>query len=558
MAKKEHKIILGLDARQFQSQMQKVQGSFGKLNKAIKAFGIVSGAIMGARAIHNMEKLGNEVNNVTKAFKGLDQPGLLDDLRASTQGLLSDMELMQSAVRFSNMNLDVKQLGTLMAFAQRRAQETGESVSYLTNSIVDGLGRKSIKILDNLQIDVAKFRDLVEESGDWAASLAQIIEEDLVGGTSLAASEAVRLEAAWKNFTDSGAKNIEGLTSKWTKFWRLVVEGLNSSDDALRRNDEQVKKNAQTWASGELATFMMRIKNFSEQAIALQYELDQAQTTLATRQVQNSKKLKAEQEAYIKLLKEQLAILQRIEAQRKINASERTAAISARGFDGFAMPTEGTGSGIKPTTPPNWATGEGVGLMGTNMWQDSAEQLALLNDEMRASEQIAYSLGDAFSVLGNTVVSQMGDAETASGRFAKSLLSSTISIIAQMIATAIATSIDSGTKTGNSTGALAAISTPAFIALAVGSVTAAAASIPSFAKGGRAPGGMALVGEEGPELVNLPSGSDVMTNRQSMNYLSGGVRSGGVSFGAVRVTGQDINIVSERNNTTLKRTAGGR
>ncbi|MFJ9315767.1 hypothetical protein ACIRN4_16375 [Pimelobacter simplex] len=46
--------------------------------------------------------------------------------------------------------------------------------------------------------------------------------------------------------------------------------------------------------------------------------------------------------------------------------------------------------------------------------------------------------------------------------------------------------------------------------------------IPAFARGGIAPGGTALVGEEGPELVDLPRGSRVTPHRASMARLGGG------------------------------------
>lgn len=46
--------------------------------------------------------------------------------------------------------------------------------------------------------------------------------------------------------------------------------------------------------------------------------------------------------------------------------------------------------------------------------------------------------------------------------------------------------------------------------------------IPAFARGGIAPGGTALVGEEGPELVDLPRGSRVTPNRASMARLGEG------------------------------------
>mgnify|MGYP000340816182 CR=1 FL=1 len=47
--------------------------------------------------------------------------------------------------------------------------------------------------------------------------------------------------------------------------------------------------------------------------------------------------------------------------------------------------------------------------------------------------------------------------------------------------------------------------------------------IPGFATGTNyAPGGLALVGERGPELVSMPRGSRVFTNRESMGMMGGG------------------------------------
>jgi hypothetical protein len=51
--------------------------------------------------------------------------------------------------------------------------------------------------------------------------------------------------------------------------------------------------------------------------------------------------------------------------------------------------------------------------------------------------------------------------------------------------------------------------------------------VPSFATGTRnAPGGMALVGERGPELVNLPKGSSVATAPETRREMGGGTFSG--------------------------------
>lgn len=48
-------------------------------------------------------------------------------------------------------------------------------------------------------------------------------------------------------------------------------------------------------------------------------------------------------------------------------------------------------------------------------------------------------------------------------------------------------------------------------------------NIPKYATGTRNhPGGLAIVGEEGPELVDMPSGSKVYTNGETMGMLGSG------------------------------------
>jgi len=47
--------------------------------------------------------------------------------------------------------------------------------------------------------------------------------------------------------------------------------------------------------------------------------------------------------------------------------------------------------------------------------------------------------------------------------------------------------------------------------------------LPALASGGIAPGGLALVGERGPELVNLPRGAQVHSNADSQRMMGGNV-----------------------------------
>jgi hypothetical protein len=57
---------------------------------------------------------------------------------------------------------------------------------------------------------------------------------------------------------------------------------------------------------------------------------------------------------------------------------------------------------------------------------------------------------------------------------------------------------------------------------------------------------MALVGEKGPELVNIPRGSQVISNMRTNRLLENMGQSGGVMQGEFTVRGTDLVLVLER------------
>jgi hypothetical protein len=88
--------------------------------------------------------------------------------------------------------------------------------------------------------------------------------------------------------------------------------------------------------------------------------------------------------------------------------------------------------------------------------------------------------------------------------------------------------------------------------IAVGGVIRSLTSRNAFAVGTRnAPGGMALVGERGPELVNLPRGSQVIPAAQTSNMM-GGFGGSVEVFGVLR--GQDIFFSNKKYGQTYGRT----
>ena len=148
---------------------------------------------MATKATDALMQLGNEVLNITKesmqlaaqaqgvetAFARLNNPGLLDGLRQATHGTVSDLDLMKAAVKFEDFKLPLSELGTMLAFAQQKAKDTGQSVDYLVDSIVTGLGRQSTQILDNLGLSQAEVKERTKETGDMTKAVGDIIREQM-------------------------------------------------------------------------------------------------------------------------------------------------------------------------------------------------------------------------------------------------------------------------------------------------------------------------------------------------------------------------------------------
>ena len=143
------------------------------LTKAVEMAGRLGNAI--ADIVDQSAELSKQTEGVQKAFERLGRGDLLAGLRQATHNTVSDFELMKAAVQFNDFNLPLEQLGTMLAFAQQKAKDTGQSVDYMVNSIVTGLGRQSVKILDNLGISAAEIKDRMKETGDMTTAVADII-----------------------------------------------------------------------------------------------------------------------------------------------------------------------------------------------------------------------------------------------------------------------------------------------------------------------------------------------------------------------------------------------
>lgn len=162
-----------------------------------------------AELINGGLEMAEQADGVTRAFNNLNQEGLLDNLRKATKGTVNDVQLMTAAVQANDFRIPLEDLGKYLEFAQLKAQQTGQSVDYMTNSIVTGLGRKSPLILDNLGISAAEISEKTKETGDFMKAVAEIVDTQLaeagetyISAADRAAKKTVELQNAQKALGD--------------------------------------------------------------------------------------------------------------------------------------------------------------------------------------------------------------------------------------------------------------------------------------------------------------------------------------------------------------------
>lgn len=208
---------------------------------AVKAFGLMVGyAVLQffaqlSSAVVNFVKESIQMaaiaEGVRNAFTKLNQPDLLVNLRKETKGLINDFLLMQSAVKADKFNIPVEKLGSLLKFAQQRAQETGDSVDYMVTSIINGIGRKSSLILDNLGISATRLQDEVGKAGDFTKGVINIVNEELEkqGDLALTSAEKAQQSAAkWQNAQLKVGNSLKWLKDRYNELSGAAADAISA------------------------------------------------------------------------------------------------------------------------------------------------------------------------------------------------------------------------------------------------------------------------------------------------------------------------------------------
>ncbi len=195
---------------------KKMESMIGSIKKLGAAIGIAFGLQQIGRFISETVKLAAAGEGVRVAFARIGSDKILADMNKAVKGTVSEIELMKQAVRASNFGIPLTEMGDLFEFARRRAKETGESVDYLVNSIITGLGRKSPLILDNLQLTTKQLQAALGDTALEAASIGELTaaasvvarEELKKMGDEVTTTNDLIMQggAAWENFRESAGQ----------------------------------------------------------------------------------------------------------------------------------------------------------------------------------------------------------------------------------------------------------------------------------------------------------------------------------------------------------------
>ena len=144
-----------------------------------------------SETIDKSVELAESADGVAHAFEKIGTADYLQELRSATKNTVSDIELMKAAVKAKDFRIPLEDLGKYLSFAQLKAQQTGQELDYMVDSIVTGLGRQSPQILDNLGLSAAEIKEQTKETGDFMKGVAKIVEKNLAqaGETYISAAD---------------------------------------------------------------------------------------------------------------------------------------------------------------------------------------------------------------------------------------------------------------------------------------------------------------------------------------------------------------------------------
>jgi len=221
----------------------KLLGSITSLTTGlIGSFGVIEGLRLGFDFAKESLALAREAKGVEFAFKRLGSEGVdaFNNIKKSTRGLLSDLDIKRSLNEFNNFNISLEQTDTLFEFLAVRAAQTGRSVDSLKDSLVEGLSKESKLRIDNLGISAAKLNEELAKTPNFVEAVANIAKTEIAEAGDIldqAASSQEKFNAAYENLQVSiGSGGIGDFTNDFYELSTaiaLTAKEINDASDGL-------------------------------------------------------------------------------------------------------------------------------------------------------------------------------------------------------------------------------------------------------------------------------------------------------------------------------------
>lgn len=267
-------IRLRKEVIELDSKVKKVDASVGQFQRnvgnypttfkgAIKSVGNFArsmfgafGAIEGARLAMDFAKESLEVAKQAKgvefAFNRLGDRGIkaFEDIKKATRGTLSDLQIKKSINEFDNLGISLEQSGVAFEFLSVRAAQTGKTVESMKEDLVTGLGRGSVRILDNLGLSMSELNKLTKEQGlsiqEAFGVIAQReiekagdILDSAVSDTEKWAAALENVQVKFGKFLNTGNIGLIGYLAqqlnKVADSFDVIDEGITTAETALNQ-----------------------------------------------------------------------------------------------------------------------------------------------------------------------------------------------------------------------------------------------------------------------------------------------------------------------------------
>lgn len=240
----------------------------------------ISTGIDMAKGAEGQIKYFNSLSNGTRVMK---------ELKKATSGTISELKLMEKTIRAKELGIPIENMANLMDYARRQAQVLRKDVDFMADSLVDGLGRKSSLILDNLGISATRVQAEVKKTGDFTQAVLKIVNEELEkqGEYSLtAADKAAQSAAKWENAQLKVGQKFQWLGEAWDEMKGKIADGISDLIGDTRSLAQQYSDQTEKVADLELNTKTMaerydELKVKSELTKKEQAELNRIMNSIA-------------------------------------------------------------------------------------------------------------------------------------------------------------------------------------------------------------------------------------------------------------------------------------